>query len=67
MRNKYCCCVIVKNPRGNVLLEGCEHVLDVVTFPNPDKDPLALEACRVRAEVLRGDGIRARAAIIETD
>lgn len=67
MNNKYCCCVIVKNVKGNILYEGCQHVLDTVTFPNPNNDPLALEACRVRAEVLQAAGVNAKAAVIETD
>jgi len=36
-----------------VLWEGCEHRLDSMTFPNPDKEPLALEDCKARAKFLR--------------
>jgi hypothetical protein len=51
--SRYIVCVIVRNVKNTVLLEGCEHELDKMTFPNPDKDPTAKERAQKRADFLR--------------
>lgn len=64
MVNRYCVCLIIKNVKHNILLEGCEHILDAVTFPNPDKDPKAKINCVDRASFLRSQGIKAQPVVI---
>jgi len=63
MVNKYCICLIIKNPKGNILYEGCYHILDTVSFPNPDKAKAKIN-CVDRASFLRSQGIKAQPVVI---
>ena len=49
--NNYLVCLVTKNPRHNVLLEGCHQELDVVTFP-----VAKVEKAKERRESLKGQG-----------